>query len=685
MSHGPACASRGQCHRRSAARRLITWPLIVFLVALALRLVYVAQIESIGFFEQPLSDAFVYDQRARGIAAGDWLGPADFVHAPLYAYALGAVYLTLGDDPWTVRAVQCVLGSLACVMVLLAGRRWLDERVGIAAGLLLAVYPPALFFDGLIQKTSLALLLSAVLLWWLAVCRGKPSVWRCILAGVLLSLLTLTRQNALALAPVVLVWLLLEPRSAPRRRRATWSAACLAGLFAALLPWAVRNRVVTGEFVLTTPNLGQNFAMGNHPEGTGTYLPFKRNRSTAEHEQREWTRAAERALGRPLSPREVSDYYRDAALTAIREQPGRWLRLTGKKLLMVWNAYEAPDTEDYYLYQQWSGLLRISDTLWHFGVLGPLAAAGIVLTRGRWRESWFLYAWLIVTTLAVAAFVVFARYRFPLIPVLMLFAGAAIVEGASLVRRRARRPLAPAVLVAVLAAVVMDLPIHHPRRPAVFAYTNHAIALAAQARFVEALDQVDQALDMSPTNADALYVKASVLEDLQRYDKALALYNEAVAAAPDYAGAYSGMGRALMELGDLNEAVRAFSQALAVDPEARSALIGRGVAAARHGRYADALRWFDRAIAAHPDDAEAHLDRGNTLAALDRPDDAAAAYADALERRPDDVDAMFNWALLEARRGRTGTAQDLLGRLLRIDPDHRQAIRLRDMLDEQKR
>ena len=43
--------------------------------------------------------------------------------------------------------------------------------------------------------------------------------------------------------------------------------------------------------------------------------------------------------------------------------------------------------------------------------------------------------WLVVTAAAVALFVVFARYRFPLIPVLTVFAAAGIAEGIARLRR----------------------------------------------------------------------------------------------------------------------------------------------------------------------------------------------------------------------------------------------------------
>jgi len=68
--------------------------------------------------------------------------------------------------------LQALVGSLACVLVLLAGRRVFDRRTGLIAGLLLAGYAPAIFFDLLVQKTVLDAGLKAS-----SVDSGLPVVW----------------------------------------------------------------------------------------------------------------------------------------------------------------------------------------------------------------------------------------------------------------------------------------------------------------------------------------------------------------------------------------------------------------------------------------------------------------------------------------------------------------------------
>jgi hypothetical protein len=53
------------------------------------------------------------------------------------------------------------------VLLALAGRRFFSRSAGVAAGLILAFYAPAIFADGLIQKSALGLSLLCLLLWLL--------------------------------------------------------------------------------------------------------------------------------------------------------------------------------------------------------------------------------------------------------------------------------------------------------------------------------------------------------------------------------------------------------------------------------------------------------------------------------------------------------------------------------------
>src|SRR5436190_23480173 len=111
------------------------YSLLIFAVALAVRLVNIYQLKSTAFFETLLGDANGYDQWAQRLAAGDWIGTDVFYQAPLYPYFLGVVYAIFGRDLLVVRVIQAVIGSASCVLVGLAGERLFSKRVGLFAGL----------------------------------------------------------------------------------------------------------------------------------------------------------------------------------------------------------------------------------------------------------------------------------------------------------------------------------------------------------------------------------------------------------------------------------------------------------------------------------------------------------------------------------------------------------------------
>ena len=266
--------------RESASRppsatgaRFLPFAVAIFLVSLTVRLAHLFQIRRAPFFTLSMGDAQSYHAWAQRIAAGDWIGSDVFYQAPLYPYFLALVYRLLGEAPMTVRLCQAVIGSLACVWLAFAAWRLFSRPAGIAAGLMLAFYAPAIFFDGLIQKSVLdafLLCLALALLSRLVVdpIRRRSWLW----VGVALGCLTLTRENAVVFAAAILVWLLWCQRHLATERLVL--AGCfVAGLAIVLLPVAARNKLVSGEFHLTTSQFGPNFYIGNNETASGTYQP----------------------------------------------------------------------------------------------------------------------------------------------------------------------------------------------------------------------------------------------------------------------------------------------------------------------------------------------------------------------------------------------------------------------------
>jgi tetratricopeptide (TPR) repeat protein len=636
-------------------------------LALAVRLVYLAQVQGSPLLSILMGDSRQYDEWAWRIARGQWLGTEVFYQAPLYPYFLAVVYRIAGHEPVIVRAVQAVMGALSCALLGLAGRRFFDERTGITAALLLASYPPAIFFDGLIQKSSLDVFLITAILALVAVFQDERR-WKWLAAlGVTAGALVLNRENARVIAPVVFAWLLLGFREVSFRRRAAWSAAFVAASLAVLLPVGLRNYRVGGEFLLSTSQFGPNFYIGNHAGASGSYEPLVPGRGDPVYEREDATRLASAAAGHALSPGEVSDYWVDQALTFIRQQPRRWLSLLGKKVALMFNAREIADTESIEAYADHSSLLR--GLLWlNFGVVLALAALGCWVRRHDWRRQLILYGLFAALALSVAVFYVVARYRYPLVPIVLMFAAAGLVPVLDFHVRRQPRPAkkrgrtpavdshqpaflfpygwarrwAPGFALAGAVAVAANLPLKVTHDET---WINLGSLLVQAGRSADAVPVLRKAAAADPAYAAPRFNLGLAYRDLGRPQQAMEEFAEAIRLRPDYADAHNALGIALRSSGRPAEALERFREAARLAPDSVEAHTNLGLSLMEAGRTDEAIVEQRRAVALVPDSATAHNNLAMAIQQAGDVEQAVAEYQKALALKPDYAEAHANLAL----------------------------------------
>jgi len=642
----------------------------IFFVALGLRLAHLWQLSATPFATVLLGDAQSYDAWAQTIAGGDLLGHGVFYQAPLYPYFLGAIYWMLGHDVMLARVCQALVGSVSCVLLAAAAERLFTRTTGVVAGLMLAAYAPAIFFDGLIQKSVLDVFFVCLILWLLSKVviadRGVLGTW--IGLGLAIGGLSLTRENALVLVAVVLAWMLARLR-APVRHRAAAAAAFVAGVAVVLAPVVVRNMAVGGGFHLTTSQFGPNLYIGNNPRSDGTYMPLRPGRGTPEFEQLDATELAERATGRSLTPGEVSSYWRSEAFAFVSEQPAAWLRLLGRKFLLLWNVEEAVDTESQETYAEFSAVLRLGSALGHFGLLVPLAVFGVCATWPFRDRLWIFYALTIGYAASVLVFYVFARYRAPLVPMLILFASAGLVRGAGFVRQASTPQLITAVALTVAAGLLANRPLLDSRRMQAMTYTNLGTAYRAQDRVDEAVASHRRALTLVPDYAEAHYNLANALLDQNKIDEAADHFQTALAALPGSAGAYNTIGVSMLEKGRAAEAASLFEQALSLDPAWVEAHQNLGRALAEQRQFDLALQHLRRAIELAPQNVDTRFDLGDVL--LQQHDFATAAQEleKAVQIAPLSAELHNMLGIALASRGMRREAVREFERALTLKPD----------------
>jgi tetratricopeptide (TPR) repeat protein len=473
------------------------------------------------------------------------------------------------------------------------------------------------FFDGLIQKSVLDLFFTCTALALIAaLIAGTPrprGTWMAL--GVTIAALSLTRENALLFAVVIMAW-------AATRRAWQGLTVFVAGMMLLFLPVVARNALVGGGFYLTTSQLGSNFFIGNNSEADGTYMSLRRGRGSPEFEMLDAKELAEQAVGRALTPAEVSSYWLMRSFDYIQTDPTGWLKLMGRKAALLVNASEMIDTESLESHAEHSLVLRVLRPVGHFGVLLPLALIGTVVAWPQRRGLWIVYVLAVTYAMGVVAFFVMARYRHPLLAFLALFGGLAVAQARELIQAGSRRQLATAAALALAAVLVANQSMLSETLMRAITEHNLGTALQEEKRFDEAITHYQRAIALEPTYGPAFNNLGTALMGKGDIASAVAAFRESYRLQPSsgsarelLADATYDAGVLLLERNDYRAAENALRESLMLEPDSPEALNNLGIALASQGRIDEAVLQWQRALAIKPDlqNARENLERAREL------------------------------------------------------------------------
>jgi 4-amino-4-deoxy-L-arabinose transferase-like glycosyltransferase len=598
MKHHDSLRSRA-IDRGSGSRATLLVGLLLAIAA-ALRLGHLWSVREAPFVASLVMDSLEYHLWALELASGRWLGSDAFFQAPLYPYLIGVLYTLFDARPAAIYLFQIVMAVVAIYALYRCGCELEGRRLGLVAAGLTTATGILVFHDVQLLKESLAVSLTAILLWWLVRLRRKPGVGGWLGAGALLGLLVGLRENALLLFPLVLLLPWLAPAATGNSRRFRPQVAGLAligGVALALAPWAVRNQAVAGEQLLTTYQGGVNFYIGNHPGADGTYRPLVPGKQVPALEREEPRRLAESALGRSLSASEVSRYWLRQALSWAAEEPGEFARLQLRKVGLFWRFYEQPDAVDYYWMRQRSLPLRLAFV--ELGALALLAVPGLWLVRRRmveWAPVLLLIGgWMIATVL----FFVFSRYRLPVIPPLALLAAVPLVRLLERPRDRKQGWISLLGLGGVLMAFLFPhLLGHEPRLDLV--HHNLGKVAEQEGRVADARRHYYASLEANPRQLLPLMNLGTLAARQGELRVALALYREALTVETGSDDLWANLGATHLAMGEAEEAAAALERALALNPTHLEAQHSMALLAERSGQLEEARRWNRRVLATDP-------------------------------------------------------------------------------------
>ena len=534
---------------------------IVFVLALSLRLVHAFQMSASPLFTMPAVDAATYSEQAVSLAEGNWLGRGQgpFWQPPLYPYFLGVIKLAFPESFFYVsRFAQALIGSLTCVLLYLVGRRLFGAEVGFIGGLIAAVYGPLIYFDARLLPAGLATLFTLVSLWLLMRAVEQPTRSTFTAAGFALGLASLTAAILSALIPGVAIWLFYWLR----KKAALAVVAFLLGTVLAIAPVTLRNYIIGGDFVPISYNGGVNFYLGNNANAEQTL---------ALRPGWEWEELVALPLREGITrPSAKSLFFYRQALEYMQNAPLDYMGLLVTKTAQFWRGDEIERNQEMYYWRKYSSVL--AGTLWKwgvafpFGLVSPLALLGLIVYIRR-QGITLPVLFVLGYSFAVISFFVTARYRLPIVPLLILFAA----YGGNWLYERWReqsfqRALLPMAVLALLVLLVnWDLPPMDGRGKAA-THNDLGNAYLQQGRYDLALLKYEQATRLDSTYWQAWFNLGSLRAMRGDLRGALPILLNVLEHERERADVWSNVAGVYVGLGQYQQAAEVLEQAVVAAP-----------------------------------------------------------------------------------------------------------------------
>ena len=619
--------------------------------AIIIRVIYWFSVAKEPWFQTPGMDPEFYRTWATAIIGGHGADYIPFPRAPLYPYLLAGIIKYFGSW-WLVPRLfnlVCDLTSVWAIWTL--AKRIAGVRAGFIAALLFGLCGMAIYQSGELLMTSLETALAALFLLSLITAIESRSIRGATLTGFIVAMFTLCRPSGLLLVlfmPLAMIYL-----SGKGSRSSLLPASCaLLSALVCLTPVTYFNYMATGKIVPVATQGGVNFFIGNAQGATGwaSSLPGV----GADWTDADATRLAELDAGISLNPYEQSQQLFKMGIDQIKSAPSAWLGLMIRKTLIMHNIHEIGNNRPLNLPKEAAPFLHLLFLL-SLGGLLPFAIVGLIQSRSNFIIIKVSIGFIIIFGGSLLFFFISGRYRMPLLPVCIVFAGI----GIAYLSNKWSNVLRLSSLIAILTGFIIALP--------PWAGSNFDNA------------------------AQGYFVVGNALLKQGRPAEAATYYTRSIAHDPEYPKLHLNRGVALMAGGDTSQAIAEFKRELEIFPNRAEALNNLAVIAESRGELDFARQFYRRALTMPSgiDDARDNLLRltlrsGDDHFQQGNLDSAEFIYREASIVSTTDPRPLYRLALIFAARGYNDEAHEKLIECLTLKPDYQLALNLLKELPPRK-
>ena len=341
---------------------------------------------------------------------------------PTYPLFLAGIYLLFGRNYTVVRVIQAIVSSMTCLVGYLIARDIFGKKIGLISALIMALFPPLMYYDGhILTETLFTFMLAVTVLLVVKGLEHRSTVMYSI-AGMFLGMTALCRPTALLFPIGVLIMLLLIYK---RKKQAILHSGVLFLTFTMiLLPWTIRNYITFRTLVPIATGGGSVLYGGNY--------------KVAEESS---------VIGRRIKdPKSVQGdrMLIEEALKLIVRHPFGYMKMCVERFVRFWKPRSWSDLfgigsfSEYIRSDRYLPLIPKMMLLSIDGSAIFLGFLGGILSLPMWRRTLPIGMPILYFTAVHVAIHARSRYRVPVMPFVVIFATIGLFHIVTIIRNRQR-------------------------------------------------------------------------------------------------------------------------------------------------------------------------------------------------------------------------------------------------------
>jgi Tfp pilus assembly protein PilF len=289
--------------------------------------------------------------------------------------------------------------------------------------------------------------------------------------------------------------------------------------------------------------------------------------------------------------------------------------------------------------------------------------------RPRAPSAELLSIFCIGNSVSVVLFFIFARFRLPSVPPLIIFGASTIAAWTQWFKEKRfdRLALTAAGAIVLFVTSYKANLVGLPGQVASSSWVNLGDLYKESGDFSAAESALRNAVRQSPEYFPALNDLGMLLIDQKRPDEALQIFQKSLEINPAYANTYFYRALAFEATGQNKLALMDYSKTLQLSPRFSGAALRMANLLLKMGEQDAAEKYYREAIHADPLNARAHYNFGLQLVKNNKLPSAIEEFRQALIARPDYSTAYDGLGVAMLRSGDVAGARHAFQEALRID------------------